>query len=438
MVARNLSNRVYLFALLSKRRDKSIKMEGVRMKKNRLLLIVAVLLAVAMIALTACSGQQEVKPEEEAKEPIKIGILTSLTGVLETYGKTTVNGFELGLEYATGGTNEVAGRPIIVVKEDTTTKPEVAKQKAMKLLEEDKVDFLVGCASSADTLAVLPLLPEYQRVMIVEPAVADSITGEQWNEYVFRTGRNSSQDSLAVASAIAGAQPNAKVAILAQDYSFGREGAAAFVEAGKSKGLEVILQEFAPMNATDYTVNIQRIMNTKPDYLFVIWAGSTNTPWKQMMDMKLPEKGIKIITGTPEIAAMKAMWGMENQEGYSVYYHGLPDNEVNDWLVEKHKERFNEPPDLFTPGGFSAAVAIVEALKKTGGDTGAGKLIEAMEGMSFETPKGTMTFRPEDHQSLQTLYHIRFEKKDGYDYPVPVLIREIKPEETIPPVKNKR
>jgi len=402
-------------------------------------ILAVILVALLMLSAGCAGGGGEGGEASEAKEPIKIGIVTSLTGVLESYGKMTINGFELGLDYATNGTREVAGRPIEIIVEDTTTKPDVAKQKALKLLEEDKVDFLVGCASSADTLAVLPLAEEYQRIMIVEPAVADSITGAQWNKYIFRTGRNSSQDALAVAAAIASAKPGATVAVLAQDYAFGREGAAAFVKAGEKAGLKVILQEFAPLNATDFTAHVQRILNAKPDYLFVIWAGSVNTPWKLMMDMKLPERGIKIITGTPDLAAMRAMWGMEGQEGYSVYYYGLPKNEVNDWLVEEHKRRFDgQPPDLFTAGGFAAAVAIVEALEKTGGDTDAEKLIEVMEGMSFETPKGTMTFRKEDHQALQTLYHIRFERKEGFDYPVPVLIREIKPEETAPPIMNQR
>lgn len=404
--------------------------------------ILGLLLSALLVLSTAC-GVKNVEspktPEAKTKNPIKIGIVTSLSGALESYGKQMRNGFELGLDYATGGKREIAGRPIQLVVEDTTTKPDVAKQKALKLLEEDKVDVLVGSASSADALAILPLAQEYKRIMVVEPAVADSITGAQWNKYIFRTARNSSQDALAVAAAIATAKPAASVAVFAQDYAFGRDGAAAFVKAAGDKGLKVVLQEFAPMNATDFTANIQRILNAKPDYVFVIWAGSANSPWKQMMDMKIPQKGIKIMTGTPDLAGLKAMWGMEGQEGYSVYYYSLPKNKVNDWLVAEHQKRFNgQPPDLFTPGGFSAAVAIVQALEKTGGDTNADKLIAVMEGMSFETPKGTMTFRKEDHQALQTLYHIRFEKKEGYDYPVPVLIREIKPEETTPPIMNKR
>lgn len=407
------------------------------MKKKKVFAFIAVAI-IASLTLTACGGASNEKATAEAKKPIKIGIVTPQSGALESYGKSSINGFELGLDYATQGKNEVAGRPIQIIKEDSTGKPDVAKQKALKLLDDDKVDFLLGSASSADALAILPLAQDYKRIMVVEPAVADSITGAQWNKYIFRTARNSSQDAMAVASAIAASKPGANVAVLAQDYSFGREGAAAFTKAAEAKGLKVGVQEFAAMNATDFTANVQRVINAKPDYLFVIWAGSANTPWKMIMDMKLADKGIKIITGTPEIAAMKAMWGMEGQEGYSVYYYGLPKNKINDWLVEQNQKRFNAPPDLFTPGGFSAAVAIVQALQKTSGDTDAEKLINVMEGMSFETPKGTMTFRKEDHQALQTLYHIKFEKKDGYDYPVPTLIREIKPEETVPPITNKR
>ena len=80
---------------------------------------------------------------------------------------------------------EVAGKKIEVVWEDTETKPEVAVQKATKLLEDDGVDFLVGSSSSGDTLAVLPLAEEYEKIMIVEPAVADSITGSEFNPYIF-------------------------------------------------------------------------------------------------------------------------------------------------------------------------------------------------------------------------------------------------------------
>jgi branched-chain amino acid transport system substrate-binding protein len=402
--------------------------------KTGFLLVCMMLLVMAGCSDSNAGTDTDSSSGDGDKKVIKVGVLASMTGALETYGKQTVQGFELGLEYATEGTMEVNGHKIEFVVEDTETKPEVAIQKATKLLEDDKVDFLVGSSSSGDTLAVLPLAEEYEKVMLVEPAVADSITGADWNKYIFRTARNSSQDAVAGAAAIAG--EGVKIATLAPDYSFGHDGVAAFKEAALKLGAEIVLEEFADPSATDFTSNIQKILDAKPDYLFVVWAGA-NSPWNQISDMKVQERGIKISTGAPDIAALYTMEQLIGMEGFSVYYHTLPDNPVNDWLVEKHKEKFNgEVPDLFTPGGMAAALAIVEALKKTEGDTDTDLLIETMEGMSFDTPKGQMTFRPEDHQAMQTLYAVRLEKVDGVDYPVPVLIRELTPEETAPPVRN--
>lgn len=397
------------------------------------------LLIFVMIFTSACGSTKsssEGGASTDKKAPIKIGVLASKTGALEAYGKQTLRGFELGLDYATDGKGEVAGRKIEYIVEDTETKPEVAVQKATKLLEEDKVDFLVGSSSSADTLAVLPLAEEYQKIMVVEPAAADSITGSEFNKYIFHSARNSSQDAVAGAAAIA--KKGVKIATLAPDYSFGRDGVAAFKEAAKKLGAEIVKEEYADPAATDFTSNIQKIIDAKPDYLFVVWAGA-NSPWKQLSDMKVQEKGIKISTGAPDIAALSTMEPLIGMEGFTVYYHDLPKNKVNDWLVAEHKKRFNgDVPDLFTPGGMSAAISIVEALKKTNGNTDAIKLISTMEGMSFETPKGKMTYRKEDHQALQTLYAIKLEKKDGVPYPVPVLIRELSPEETAPPIRNKK
>jgi branched-chain amino acid transport system substrate-binding protein len=309
----------------------------------------------------------------------------------------------------------------------------VAVHKATRLLEDYNVDFIVGSSSSGDTLAVLPLMEEYEKIMVVEPAVADSITGENWNRYVFRTGRSSSQDATAGA-AIAG--EGVRIATLAQDNAFGRDGVSAFINTAEELGAEVLHEEYADPAGVDFASNIQRVINADPDYLFVIWAGANN-PWGQIADMGVQQRGIQISTGAPDIAALRTMGAVVGMEGFTVYHHSLPDNEVNDWLVETHQERYNgEMPDLFTPGGFSAAMAIVQALEETGGDTDTDLLISTMEGMTFNTPKGEMTFREEDHQALQSMYSITLEESPDYDYPVPVLSRELTPEETAPPINN--
>ena len=86
---------------------------------------------------------------------------------------------------------------------------------------------------------------------------------------------------------------------------------------------------------------------------------------------------------------------------------------------------------------MAAGIALVEALKKSG-STDTEKLIAAMEGLSFETPKGKMTFRKEDHQAMQSMYHFKIKVDPNVAWGIPELVREIKPEDMNIPVRNKR
>jgi branched-chain amino acid transport system substrate-binding protein len=123
-------------------------------------------------------------------------------------------------------------------------------------------------------------------------------------------------------------------------------------------------------------------------------------------------------------------------EGATYYYFGIPKNPVNEWLVANHYKEYKSPPDFFTAGGMAAAMAVVEALKKTNGDTNTNKLIKTMEGMSFDTPKGKMTFRKEDHQAMQSMYHFKIKVDPAFAWGVPELVDEIKPEEMQVPIRN--
>lgn len=370
--------------------------------------------------------------EDVVKDPIKIGALTSLSGVLEDYGNQFKNGFELGLEYLTDGTMEVAGRKIEVIWEDTTTVPDVARDRAIKLLDQDKVDILAGITSSADALAVLPIAEEFETVIVLEPAAADVITGQFWNRYVFRTGRNTAQDAIAIADVVA--SPGAKIATLAPDTAFGRAGVDPFVPQAEARGAEIVAQEFPPADATDFTSYILRIIEAEPDYLFVVWAGANN-PWRQLSELDVQGQGITISTGAAELAALRMMQDVVGMHGFTLYYHSVPPaNPMNDWLIQKHQEKFGSPPDIFTSGGMAAASAIITALEKTGGDTDAEVLIETMRGMEFDSPTGLRWFRGEDHQAMQPLFEITLEDVDGVDHPVPTLVRVISAERVAPPV----
>ena len=389
---------------------------------------------IAIAALAAAVGAPAL-----AQSDIKIAHIYSKTGPLEAYGKQTQAGLMMGLNYATGGTMAVNGRKITVIEKDDQGKPDLGKSLLAAAYSDDKVDLAVGPTSSGVALAMLPVAEEYKKILLVEPAVADSITGDKWNKYIFRTGRNSSQD--AISNAVAIDKADTSIVTLAQDYAFGRDGVKAFKDAVKSA--KIVHEEYLPQNTTDFTAGIQRIVDKlkgEPGrkVVMVIWAGGT-PPFGALAAQELNKRfNIDVATGgniLPAMASYKAFPGME---GATYYYFGIPKNPVNEAMVAAHYKEYKTPPDFFTAGGFSAAMAIVTALKKTNGDTNTNKLISTMEGMSFDTPKGKMTFRKEDHQAMQSMYHFKIKADPAFTWGVPELVREIKPEEMHVPIRNKR
>lgn len=374
-----------------------------------------------------------------AAEPIKIGFLQGMTGALEVYAKQEVTGFNMGLEYATKGTNKILGRDVNLIVEDTQLKADRAKMLLTKLYSDDKVDLAIGPTSSGVALAILPVALEFKKILIVEPAVADSVTGENWNRYIFRTGRNSSQDAISNAAAVS--KPGVSIATIAQDYAFGRDGVAAYKAAAEKLGAKIVHEEYCDPKGTDFTAPIQKIIEAlkdkkSPKYIFVIWAGKGG-PVPQLLSSGLDKYGVEITSGGNVMDALKMMKPLKGMVGAAYYYYECPKNPVNDWFVKEHMKRFNGPPDFFTCGGFAAAAAVVEGITKAGG-TDTEKLIAAMEGMSFMTPKGTMTFRKEDHQALQAMYAFKLDAKPDVEWAIPVLTRELTAQETAPPIMNKR
>jgi len=381
-----------------------------------------------------------------AEPPIKIGIVQGFSGPLEAYAKQMLTGFKMGLEYGTKGKNEVMGRKIDLIVEDDQLKPDIAKRLITKFYADDKVDMVVGTTSSAAALAMLPVAQEFKKVLLVEPAVADSITGSAWNRYIFRTGRNSGQDAVSNAKAVA--KPGVSLAAIAQDYAFGRDGVAAYKEAAEKLGAKMIHEEYCPMAQTDHTSSVQRIIDALKDkpgekYAFIVWAGKS-PPLEQMAVMKIEKYGIKPTTGGNILPVLKSwlplLKAYENLRGFrggAYYYYELPQNPVNDWFVKEHQARFKEPPDFFTCGGFAAAMAVVRAFEKAK-STDTEKLITTMEGMEFMTPKGRMYFRNIDHQAMQSMFIFKLEARPDREWAVPVLVREVSPEEGMPPILVKR
>jgi branched-chain amino acid transport system substrate-binding protein len=372
-------------------------------------------------------------------QELKIALIAGKTGALEAYAKETETGFMMGLEYLTAGKMELNGRKIKVIVKDDQGKPDLGRAMLAEAYGDDKVDMAVGTTSSGSAIAMLPVAEEYKKILLVEPAVADAITGDKWNRYIFRTSRNSMQDGLAAASTL---KAGGSIAFLAQDYAFGRDGVKAAKEALTVVGAKakVVHEEYAAQNTSDFTAAAQRIFDVlkdkpEPRVLQIIWAGAN--PMSKLADMKPERYGITLAPGGNILPVMKTWKSFVGTQGTIYYYYDFPKNKMNDWLVAEHTRRFKAPPDFFTAGGFAAASAVYNAISKAK-STETEKLISTMEGMEFDTPKGKMQFRKEDHQAMQPMYQFRIKKDQASEWDLLELVREIPASELPVPVKNKR
>lgn len=373
---------------------------------------------------------------EATGEPLKIGVMSDLSGGLVLFGQEMWNGLQLGIEYATDGSMSVAGRPIELIIRDDTSDVETGAAAARELIEAEGVEILVGNSSSAVALQVQQIADENQIVYFAAPAAAPDITGANWNEHTFRVCRNAAQDGLTMA-AWSLENVGEDYVILAEDYAFGQSTAAGFEASFGALGANFVTEEpiYAPSDTTDFTSYINQIKELEPDGLILIWA--TNTSGTILFD-QLGSQGIAgempIITGFSSNDTVRLLDpGLVGATGLIVYHYTLPETEANDWMTEQHNAQFEGNPDLFTECGFATGQAVVQALEETGGDTDPAALIPALEGMSFEGPKGTYTIRPEDHQALASMYIVELISVDDPDEAYFELVDEISGEESAPP-----
>jgi len=391
-------------------------------------------------------------------EPIRIGVVTDTSGALAIYGNEQTNGFLLGLLFAAGidplefdsleealAEVSVADRAIEILQrnygsENPASEPDDAAAATRELLEAEFADIIVGPPRSGAAVSVQNIASpdEFNVVFMSGPSATPAVTGENFNLNTFRVCRNALQDALTLAQIL---PEDASYIILAQDNAFGAGTAAGFDFAFPQVGVEPVADTiFAPSDTTDFTPFLQQAMDSGASHIVQIWAGaSAVTLAQQTVELGVLDN-MTLITGTNSndiVAAFPLPPGI----AYIVYNYTLPDTEVNDWLTERHIALFEDVPDLFTECGFASAQALYLALEATEGDPTPDAMIPALEGLSFEGPKGEYTIRESDHQALAPQYLIEFqgveevEIADGLTMELPQyeLVAEISAEDAAPP-----
>lgn len=362
--------------------------------------------------------------EGSGEEAIRVGMITSTTGPLATYGEQFIQGFEIGLGYATDGSGEVAGQPVEITQRDDAGDPANAVSAATDLIGQGYT-IITGAASSGVAVQLAPVAEQNQALFISGPAATDEVTGA--NDYTFRSGRQSYQDVQA-ASSLIGDPEGQTVTVFAQDSTFGQANVAAVDTVLGGQGAEVD-EILVPAEANDFTPFAQQAQQAESDLVFAAWAGTNAPAMWQSLDQQGVFDASPIVTGL-DIRASYETYGpaAENIEFLAHYFADAPETEANDFLAEE-LEAQEVTPDLFHPDGFVAAQMVVHAAEESGGDVDA--MVEALEGWSFEAPKGEQTIRESDHAMLQPMFQARLTEQDGALEPE--LIDTLDAEQTAPP-----
>ncbi len=397
------------------------------------------LLVVMVLGVSALSAQDDT---------VRVGVLTDQSGALTIYGYELEYGFKLGLLYAAGidpseyesidaalADVTAGGRPVEVLVRDNAGDPDTAASQARELIEQEGVEILVGAPSSGVTVALQQVALDYDVILFAAPGASPAITGANFNVNTFRACRNTNQDFLAFATY---AQENLgnNFVILAADYEFGRSSAEGLEAIYSAIGINFVQDTiYAPLETTDFTPYIQQILASGADVMLPIWAGDTTVTLYQQLD----EFGVRdemVVLGafnSNDIVRVSATPANLGDVSWIVYHYTAPQTEINDWLVEKHIEVYEDVPDLFTECGFATAQALHAGLEATGGDTLPEAMIPALEGAQWEGPKGTYYMRPGDHQALVPMYIVQLDNFDDPDSRFYTVLYEAPALEIAPP-----
>ena len=358
-----------------------------------------------LAAMLFCAGAQA------QSDPIKIGVVTPLSGTYAGIGQQVKWGLDLATKEinASGG---IAGRKVELIYEDEEANPAVAVQKAEKLLQVSKVDFLTGTVNSGSTLAVGQVAERNNRLAATTVSFADSITGEKCSPNMFRVNARAGMQSAALAEWLSKTKPNASVFYLGPDYEMGRSTVAAFKAAAEGKGAKTVGEVFAPLDNKDYSPFFGQIRGARPNVIYTSVAGNDTVRLMTQMAAFGLNRNLQVLGASGTVTSQnigaigKAAEGFVTGVGYSTTI----ENPLNQKFVADFEAAYKAQPDLYGADSYGLMYfykAAVEKAKSTDTD----KVREAMRGIQWSTPQGVKTMRAGDHQAMQDMYAVQV--KDG-------------------------
>ncbi len=387
------------------------------MKPTRLTATAA---AAAALLAGACSS-----PTAPAGDtgPLKVGLIVTTSGPLAAYGQQWLSGFHAGLGYATDKTGTVDGHKIELTEIDDAADPAKATSAAKDLIGKG-VRVIGGSVASGVAVQLAPVAAQNKVLNLSGPAATDAVTGI--NRYTFRSGRQTMQD-MATTQALVGDTTGKKILVFTQDNTFGQANVAAVKADPNGATVSSIL---VPVSAVDFTPFAAQAAAAGPDLLSVAWAGTTAPAMWQALKQQGALDHTKVVTGLDLRASFPTLAGVADQLTLAAHYFAeATTNPVNQAMIAAVTAAGGQV-DLFTADGFVAALMLVHAVQASPDDVD--QQIKALEGWSFDAPKGRQSIRAGDHAMLQPMFHARLTNSGGTL--VPTAVRTLSADETAPPV----
>ena len=381
------------------------------------------LVATAVIMASPLAAQ----PAQPAPTPYKLGIVTFLSGAAAgPFGVPARNAAELLVEALNAGKlpapydkKGINGSPIetVIVDEAGGTTKQVTEYR--NLVQRQNVDAVIGYISSGDCLAIAPLADELKKITIFFDCGTPRVFEDANYKYLFRTGATATMDNVAAARYLLKNNPATKnISGINQNYAWGQDSWNDFkasMEALKPD-VKVTTEQFPKLLAGQYGAEISALLVDKPDVVHSsFWGGDMEALVLQGKARGIFEDRNVVLT-----CGETAMFRLASQIPNGAVLggrgpHGVfaPDNALNRWFREAYTERYGTPPTYPSYKMVQAILGLKAATEKAaGGKPGQPSeeaVIAAFEGLSFETPSGTVDMKlGKGHQAVQSTAYGRF------------------------------
>jgi branched-chain amino acid transport system substrate-binding protein len=346
-------------------------------------------------------------------DTVKVGLIAPMTGPFTSTGRMIEAGVRL---YMRQKGDMVAGKRIQVVLRDDTGVADVTRRLAQEMVANDGVQVLAGFGLTPLALAVAPLATQAKVPQIVMMSATSIVT--ERSPFIVRTAFTSAQTTVPLAD-WAYANGIRKAVTLVSDYAPGIDAEVGFNSRFKAAGGEIVQAIRTPLANRDFAPFLQRAADAKPDAMFVfVPSGLGAILMKQFAERGLDKAGIRAlgegsVTEDDIITQMDdSVLGMVTAHHYSAA-HQSPENAA---FSAAFRADAGVRPNHIAVHAYDGMHLIYEALKKTNGATGGEALVEAMKGMSWQSPRGPLTIDAETREPVQNVYIRRVERKDGELY----------------------